>query len=143
MRYVNAITTFLQSVGLGNIATGLDTTSLKADAAPLVKAAIMARFAAVAPAAEKKLTDNGWFPLPSKRTEAPPWHTLVGSTIYYLVECAISEHGIDNAVAGLMEATLLPGVMADIGILELPNEAAYIEAVSESIAHALVSQLTA
>ena len=143
MRYVNAVAAFLQSVGLGNIATGLDVTSLKADAAPLAKAAIMARFAAVAPAAEKKLTDNRWLPLPSQRVPAPPWHTLVGSTIYYLIEAAIAEHGVDNAVAGIMEAMLLPAVAAAIGGTAVPDGAAYIANVSGAIADALVSQLTA
>jgi hypothetical protein len=159
MNTINAALQFLEHVGgvpnLGEftheleeqIGTALKDPAIIADIAdPAVSSAIRSRLAGVSSVANQKMVANGWFPLPCQRTEAPPWHTLPGAAIYYLVESAIAVHGLDNEIAGVLQAALLPPVTAALSVPSTQSgspEINYLDAVSAAIATALTKDLAA
>jgi hypothetical protein len=77
--------------------------------------ALKERFSAVAPAAAKRLTTDGWFPLPSKRVAEGQWHTVIASVLYFLVEDALGFEG-DNLPAGVIQGYFLQAVIAAVPI---------------------------
>lgn len=73
--------------------------------------ALLDRFQAQARAVQDRLMANRWFPLPSVRAPEGVWHTLVSSVLYYVAEVAVSQHGLDNFVAGGLQGFFLQQIL--------------------------------
>jgi hypothetical protein len=91
------------------------------------------------------MTANQWMPFPTERI-ASGVHTRDGAAVYYLAEQAIAEHGLDNEIAGLLQAALLPQVTTALAsqpaLATTPGEEdAYLLFVANAMANALTKDL--